>query len=319
LEESKPAVASDVPDVSVILPVYNESGHVAQEVDRIFAAFKRGNINGEIVVVDDGSTDGTSEVVDAIDGIRVIHLHINRGSGAARRVGTEAARGEIIVWTDADFTYPNDKIPELVAALEGYDQVVGSRDREAGTHRWLRTPVKWLIRRLAQFLVRTPIPDLNSGFRAFRRDVGSQFLNQLPTGFSCVTTMTMSFLANGYSVRYMPIEYAERAGRSKFHWWRDTSRYLMQVVRMVISYEPLRVFLPPGVFLLIVALTKGAYDVVEKDFRFASNTIVVLLMATQIIVLGLVADLIVRVNRPKEMVRGAASLGVDRGVGDRNG
>jgi len=295
-------------DVSVILPVYNEAGHVEAEVERIHAAFARGGLSGEIIVVDDGSTDGSSELVDAIPGIRVIHLPMNRGTGTARRIGTEAARGDVVVWTDADLTYPNDQIPELLEALKGHDQVVGARDHERGTLKVLRTPAKWMIRHLAQFLVRTPIPDLNSGFRAFRRDVGSQFLNQLPTGFSCVTTMTMSFLANGYTVAYMPIEYGTRAGRSKFHWWSDTRRYLMQVIRMMISYEPLRVFLPPGFLLLAASVGKGIFDVFDKDFRIGTNTIVLLLMATQIIVLGLVADLIVRVNRRPEMVPGAASL-----------
>jgi len=302
--------AHETIDVSVVLPVFNESGHVEAEVSRIAAAFERGNLRGEIIVVDDGSTDGSSEVVDRIAGIRVIHLPVNRGTGAARRIGTEAALGEVVVWTDADLTYPNDLIPELVAALDGKDQVVGARDHERGTLRVLRTPAKWLIRRLAQFLVRVQIPDLNSGFRAFRKDVGSQFLNQLPTGFSCVTTMTMSFLANGYTVGYMPIEYSKRAGRSKFHWWSDTRRYLLQVVRMMISYEPLRVFLPPGLVLFAAALGKGIFDVFDKDFRIGTNTIVLLLMATQIIVLGLVADLIVRVNRRPEMVPSAVSLSV---------
>ncbi len=305
-------VDNSVVDVSVILPVYNESGHVEAEVERILAAFTRGGLRGEIIVVDDGSTDGSSDLIDRIPGIRVIHLPINRGTGVARRVGSEAARGEVVVWTDADLTYPNDLIPELVAALDGKDQVVGARDHERGTLRVLRTPAKWLIRRLAQFLVRTPIPDLNSGFRAFRRDVGAQFLNQLPTGFSCVTTMTMSFLANGYTVGYMPIEYGKRAGRSKFHWWSDTRRYLLQVVRMMISYEPLRVFLPPGLVLLAAAVGKGIFDVFDKDFRIGTNTIVLLLMATQIIVLGLVADLIVRVNRRVVMVPSAVSRASDQ-------
>jgi len=306
--------------VSVILPVYNESGHVQAEVDRILAAFDRASLRGEIIVVDDGSTDGSSDLIDAIPGIRAMHLPVNRGTGAARRIGSEAARGEVVVWTDADLTYPNDLIPELVSALAGHDQVVGARDHERGTLKVLRTPAKWLIRHLAQFLVRTPIPDLNSGFRAFRKDVGAQFLNQLPTGFSCVTTMTMSFLANGYSVGYMPIEYATRAGRSKFHWWSDTRRYLMQVIRMMISYEPLRIFLPPGLFLLAVAVGKGVFDVFDKDFRIGTNTIVLLLMATQIIVLGLVADLIVRVNRRPEMVPSAASLSARQSAArDSNG
>ncbi len=107
-------------------------------------------------------------------------------------------------------------------------------------------PAKWLIRRLAQFLAGTKIPDLNSGFRAFRTDVARQYLNQLPVGFSCVTTITMTFLAGGYSVKYVPIDYAKRAGESKFHWYKDTRRYATQVVRMILSYNPLRIFMPVG-------------------------------------------------------------------------
>ena len=141
-------------------------------------------------------------------------------------------------------TYPNHEIPQLVKELDGYDQVVGARTSEQGTVKFARVPAKWLIRKLASYLVETKIPDLNSGLRAFRADVGRQYLNQLPPGFSCVTTLTMAFLANGYSVKYVPIEYSERAGQSKFHWWKDTKRYVTQVVRMVLSYNPLRVFLP---------------------------------------------------------------------------
>ena len=110
-------------------------------------------------------------------------------------------------------TYPNDTIPQLVKELDGYDQVVGARTTEEGTVKALRVPAKWFIRKLASFLTGTKIPDLNSGFRAFRTDVARQYLNQLPVGFSCVTTITMTFLADGYSVKYIPIEYAKRAGR----------------------------------------------------------------------------------------------------------
>ena len=154
------------------------------------------------------------------------------------------------MWTDVDMSYPNDEIPMLVKELDGYDQVVGARRTEEGTQRFFRVPAKWFIRRLASYLTDTEIPDLNSGLRAFRRDVGMQYVHHLPAGFSCVTTLTMSFLANGYSVKYVPIDYRPRAGTSKFHWWRDTKRYLLQVVRMSLSYNPLKVFLPIGLVLL---------------------------------------------------------------------
>ena len=202
-------------------------------------------------------------------------------------------------------TYPNDQIPALVKELDGYDQVVGARTSEQGTHRAARVPAKWFIRKLACFLVERPIPDLNSGFRAFRRDVGLQYVSQLPPGFSCVTTITMTFLANGYSVKYVPIDYAPRSGRSKFHWWSDTRRYLTQVIRLVLSYNPLRVFLPIGVALTLLGVGKLVYDLVDKDFRVATNTLLILFAAFQVFAVGLLADLVVRVTKPEAEVEPA--------------
>ena len=129
-----------------------------------------------------------------------------------------------------------------------------------------------------------------------------QYVHHLPAGFSCVTTLTMSFLANGYQVKYVPIDYFPRAGTSKFHWWRDTKRYLLQVVRMTLSYNPLKVFLPLGVGLLLLGLGKLVFDLVDKDFRVAINTLVILLAALQAITVGLLADLVVRSTRPPTQV-----------------
>lgn len=290
-------------DVSVVLPVYNEVGHLAQEVKRIEAALEASGRTFEIIVVDDGSDDGSGEALESIEGIRLIRFTVNRGSGSARKAGTRAARGRVVVWTDCDMTYPNDEIPRLVDALdEGWDQVVGARTSEQGTMRALRVPAKWLIRRLASYLTDTKIPDLNSGLRVFRREVGLQFLYLLPVGFSCVTTITMAFLANGYSVRYEPISYYPRAGNSKFHWWSDTRRYLLQVVRMVLMYNPLRVFGPAGIALLLIGVVKVGYDLDTKAGRIATNTITVLIAAGIVVMIGLLADLLVQLNRPRDAV-----------------
>jgi hypothetical protein len=199
-------------------------------------------------------------------------------------------------------TYPNDTIPRLVKELDGYDQVVGARTTEEGTMKSLRVPAKWFIRKLASFLTKTKIPDLNSGFRAFRTDVARQYLRHLPPGFSCVTTMTMTFLSGGYSVKYIPIEYGKRAGESKFHPIKDTRRYGIQVVRMVLSYNPLRLFLPTGFALLALGTGKLVYDLNTYDFRVTTNTLLILFAAFQVFAIGLLADLVVRVSRDRDEV-----------------
>ncbi len=295
------APASPDVDVSVVLPVYNESAHLAAEIDRITAALKASPYTWELVVVDDGSSDGSGDLALGRAGVRLLRSARNRGAGSARRIGTLAARGRVVVWTDADMTYPNHQIPALVEALGDGDQIVGARTTEQGSLKLLRIPAKWVIRHLASYLTRTPIPDLNSGFRAMRRDVAVQFADQLPDGFSCVTTVTMAFLMNGYSVRYTPIPYAARAGRSKFHWWDDTRRYGLQVIRMMLSHDPLRVFMPLAVAMGAAFAAKLGYDLIAKDLRVATNTLLLGFAAIQVLVTGLLADLVVRTSQPRKL------------------
>ena len=293
----------DSVDVSIVLPVFNELGHLEEEIDRIRKTMDESDYSYEIVVVDDGSTDGSGQRLKDIEGIRLVRFGTNRGSGSARKYGTQSAHGSIIVWTDVDMTYPNDSIPDLLDQLGGFDQVVGARTSEEGTVRLLRGPAKWLIRKLASYLTGVRIPDLNSGFRAFRRDVALQFLHLLPRGFSCVTTITMAFLSNGYSIKYIPIDYAPRAGESKFHWWKDTKRYLLQVLRLTLMWEPMRIFGPPAALLTIVGVGKLVYDLVDKDFRVATNTIVILGVAFALALIGMVADMLVQLNkRPHDVM-----------------
>ena len=294
--------APDQCDISVVLPVYNEKGHLRAEIDRIRAALEASKYSFELIVVDDGSSDGSEKELPGIPGITLITHGKNQGSGAARRTGTTAARGRVVVWTDVDMTYPNDLIPQLVDSMAGFDHVVGWRQTEEGTLKWLRTPAKWIIRKLASFLSETDIKDLNSGLRAFRRDVAMQYVHELPKGFSCVTTLTMSFLGNGYSVGFFPIEYFPRAGRSKFHWLKDTRRYILQVIRMTLSYNPLKVFLPTGLTLLGLGLVKLGFDWAQRDFRLAANTLLIFFAALQVITVGLLADLVVRATKSPNSV-----------------
>jgi glycosyltransferase involved in cell wall biosynthesis len=289
------------PVASVVLPCYNEAAHVLLELERITAALDASGLPYEVLAIDDASSDDTLQVLrDAerrFPHLRVIAFRRNGGSGTARRIGTGLARGEIVVWTDADMTYPNERIPELVAELlvdPSFDQVVGARTSEEGTHKWLRVPAKWFIRKVAERLTNQEIPDLNSGLRAFRRSVSLPYLRLLPPGFSCVTTITLSFLSNQHDIKYLPIEYAKRAGTSKFHFLHDAYRYILQVLRMVMYFDPLKVLMPPALWLLLIGLIKGVVDMVRHPFYFPASTVLLVLSSLIIASMALLADLVVR-------------------------
>jgi glycosyltransferase involved in cell wall biosynthesis len=299
--EDGPGGPGPSPYVTVVLPCYNEGAHVLEEIERITAALNASELSYELLCIDDASTDDTLAVLrDAMQRyahVRVLTFRRNGGSGTARRIGTQQARGEIVVWTDADMTYENERIPELVRILRddhSYDQVVGARTTEEGTHKWARVPAKWFIRKVAEWLTKTRIPDLNSGLRAFRRDVSLPYLRLLPAGFSCVTTLTIAFLSNQHDIKYVETSYAKRAGTSKFHFVHDAYRYILQVLRMVMYFDPLKVLMPLALWLIGLGLVKGVVDMVRHPFYFPASTVLLVVSGLMIGSLALLSDLVVR-------------------------
>jgi polyisoprenyl-phosphate glycosyltransferase len=288
-------------DVTIILPCFNEQDHVLAEIERISLAMDATEFSYELLVIDDKSTDGTLAVlqgaVKRFPNMRLMPFRRNGGSGTARRIGTNEAYGRIVVWTDADMTYPNERIPEFVQYLldnPDVDQVVGARTTEQGTHKFFRVPAKWVIRKVAERLAAMKIPDLNSGLRAFRRDVSLPYLRLLPPGFSCVTTITMSFLSNQHAVDYLPIDYSKRAGTSKFHFVKDAYRYILQVLRMVMYFNPIKVLMPLALWLFFAGIVKGIVDVIRYDLRVTTSTLLLVMSGLIIASMALLADLIVR-------------------------
>ena len=290
-------------DVSVVLAAFNEAHCIQQELNIVCDALDDSSFTYEVLVIDDGSSDETAQLVNAYDheAVRLIRHRHNQGSGAARKTGTLAARGQYVVWSDVDLTYPNDRIPDFVQHLINVDadQVVGARDSERGTMKVLRVPAKLFIRKLACFLTGTHIPDLNSGLRVFRRAVGLRYIDLLPKGFSCVTTITLAFLCNGHSVEYIPIRYAKRAGKSKFHPLKDTYRYITQVARMVTYFEPLKVFLPMSLGLVALGAVSSGINV-WRSGTMQEMDLVIGLAGFLLGALGLIADLFVQYQRKME-------------------
>ncbi len=283
--------------ISVVIPAYNEAGAITPTLEKIKAVLAQAQLAGEIIVVDDGSSDGTATAVSQCDGIRVFRHPQNKGYGASLKTGIRQACHNHIVIIDADGTYPCEMIPELAAKMEDYDMVVGARTGETVEVPLVRRPAKWLLNRLANYLSGVEIPDLNSGLRAFKRDVAINYFRLLPSGFSFTTSITLAMLTNDYNVLYVPIDYYERTGKSKIKPIRDTINFFSLVVRVVLSYRPLRVFVPLVSLLLLVSSGKVIYDINAYDFHLATSTVVLLTLTFQVIFLGLIADLVVSLHK----------------------
>jgi polyisoprenyl-phosphate glycosyltransferase len=288
--------------LTVLLPAFNEEAAIERVLAEVVEALADEPIRYEIVVVDDASTDRTAELAERFAAdcwqttVRVVRCAENRGAGAARKVGIRQAQGEIVVMLDADGSYPADAIPALLRWFPAYDQVNGARTSEQGTMPWLRKPAKWFIRKLASYLTGHQIPDLNTGLKAFKREAMLGWLWVVPNGFSCVTTMTLAFLTNGYAVKYVPTVYRPRIGRSKFHPIKDTLAYLSTVLRIVLYFRPLKVFLPLSGMLISLGVAKTVADWWATGSMQESD-IVIFVAGFMTCMLGLLAEVIVAHHR----------------------
>lgn len=225
--------------ISIVIPIYNEANNLAQEYNIIKKVMDGSNYPYEIIVVNDGSTDDSLKIVSGLKHVRLIDLKKRKGNGYARRIGTMAALGDIIAWSDCDLSYPNYIIPEMIKAMieKNYDQIIGARNCETGNLKYLRYLVKWIIKKIASALTSTDIQDLNSGLRLFKKESGTRYFHLLPNGFSCMATMTLAFICDGLSIGYFPINYLKRRGKSKFHPVWDTIKYFIQVIKVIIYFK----------------------------------------------------------------------------------
>lgn len=287
-------------DVTILMPCYNEAEALPSVVAEIRVAMKDAGFSYEILVVDDQSSDNSVAVAEGL-GCRVIRRKLRRGAGAARKTGILAAAGKVIVMLDADGTYVAGDIPKMLAYFPEYDQVNGARTSEQGTWALLRMPAKWLIRLLASYLAKYPIPDLNTGLKAFKREPMLGYLWTIPDGFSCVSSMTLAFLCNGHAVKYIPTEYRKRIGRSKFHPVKDTYNYIVTVFRLITYFEPLRVFFPAAMLLILGGILKSLHDYYFVLGRLQLSDIILIVTGVVVGFQGLLADLIVAQARARAM------------------
>ncbi len=280
--------------LSVIQPAKNEAASLETLLPRLRKVLQALGRETEVIVVDDGSTDHTAEVCQRNAVRRVAHPYCT-GNGAAVKSGARAAQGEILVFMDADGQHDPAAIPALLAKIEeGYDMAVGARTMQghAGMH---RLAANRFYNALATWMVNRPVLDLTSGLRAVRAEKFRRFLYLLPNGFSYPSTITMSFFRSGYPVCYVPVEVAQREGRSHIRLLRDGVRFLVIIFKIGTLYSPLKLFIPISAAFFLTGLGYYCYTFLAYH-RFTNMSALLFVTSVLVFVLGLLSEQIALLN-----------------------
>lgn len=290
--------------LSVLIPAFNEEQAIEATVRRVHAALAAAANPFEIVVIDDGSTDRTPDI---LKNIVLPQLHIithsqNRGYGASMKTGIRRSHGSLIATIDADGTYPLEDFPRLLQELRSgqTDMVVGARVKKGAHIPWIRRPAKAILGILARTLTGMNIPDLNSGMRIFTRELGERYMHLYPQRFSFTITITLAALTNDYIVTFLPIDYHKRIGRSTMssglNGIRNFLRFLGLIVRIVTYFRPLKFFVWPSALLVALGFGTIGYTLFA-DRNVSDSGMLMLLTGLQTVLFGLLAEAVVRNRR----------------------
>ena len=286
--------------ISIIIPCYNEKKAIRDTVESIQSVIHNAEIKDiEIICVNDGSTDGSEHVLNALasehetDGLSLVHHNRNQGYGAALKTGIRRSQKTYVCITDADGTYPNERIPDLINQItkDDLDMVVGARVGPNVDYSKIRSIPKMILVPWVSFLCGTDVPDMNSGLRIFRRDRALDFLKLLPDGFSFTTTITICLLRNRYAVEFTPISYAKRIGKSHIKPIRDTLRFSQLILRTGMYFAPMRLLSPLIAALGVLFIASGTYDLAILN-NLTDKTVLLGFASLNIAMFALLADMI---------------------------
>lgn len=283
-------------DVSICIPVHNEKLALRPTVLELIEAFDKLPYEYEIIIIDDGSTDNCLDSIKDLN-VRIVHHRRNLGGGIARVTGMRYAKAPIIFQTDADGTYPCDKIPQIMEAVQHSELVIAARNRESATDwRLLRSTLKWLLKVLGSILSGHKIPDLNSGMRAYNRRLALRYAYLYPRGHSIMSTMTLAFLTEGLQVEFIEIDYRKRIGKSSFRPIQDTYNYLVTIIRTIVYFDPLRLLMPISLFTAFVGIFFTLRDIILFQ-QINSVTVISWITTLLVIMLAVLSDQFSRLSR----------------------
>lgn len=278
--------------ISIVIPVYNEEKSLASFLDICTSLKEKYPQIIEVIVVDDASSDQSGNILKPRNDIYLITNAYNLGYGASLKRGIRQAKGEWIFIIDADGTYPIERLIDFLPYLSDYDMVVGSRAIENNNIPLLRRPAKKFLNWFASFIVKFPIPDLNSGMRLFRREYCLEFWGLYPSRFSFTSTITLAFIRSNYLIKYIPIDYYKRIGDSSISPW-DFFGFLALVFRIAFYFNPLRFLIPFSLVFILTGFIKGFYDLFNINL-VGNFSILLIILGLMILVTGLLVDLLFR-------------------------
>jgi glycosyltransferase involved in cell wall biosynthesis len=272
------------PTVSIIIPAYNEAGYIGELISKIRTLVP----DFQILVIDDGSNDGTAEAARAA-GAEVCSHPYNIGNGAAVKTGIREATGDILVFMDGDGQHDPDDISRLLSHMPEYDLVVGARslkDQASFGRAFGNVLYNWLAGYVAKF----PVKDLTSGFRAVKARVARSMIYLLPNTYSYPTTMTLAVLRTGLSLKYVPIRTKRRQkGKSNISLFKDGVRFFMIITRICTLFSPFRVFLPVSFFMFVLGLLRYVQTYFTEG-RFTNMSALLITTAVLIFMMGMISE-----------------------------
>ncbi len=284
-EQAQPANVPDWGTLSIVIPAYNEG----DSVGNVIAKLQKLRPDAEIIVVDDGSKDDTTQAARAA-GARVIRHPYNKGNGAAVKTGLRNAHGDIVLLLDADGQHPPEDIESVLAGIGEYDLVVGARTKDSESAK-IRDLGNAIFNNLATYLSGHKIPDLTSGFRAMKRDHIMEFIHLLPNLYSYPTTSTLAFLKAGYNVQFVSIKARKGTGRSNTKILRDGTRAIVIIMRMITLFAPMKIFLPISLGLFLLGVIYGLGNVfLAPEHRVPNGSVLLILSSLFIFLFGLISE-----------------------------
>ena len=296
--------------ISLLIPVFNEEKAISDTINRCHMVLSQTGEEFEIVVINDGSTDRTNEILEAtnLPSLHIIKHPNNQGYGSSIKTGIRHSGGGLIATIDADGTYPIEELPVLFAKLKETcaDMVVGARTKKGAKIPFIRRPAKAIVSFLANTLTGMHIPDNNSGMRIFTRSLAQEFMHLYPQRFSFTITITLAALTNGYIVEFVPIDYFKRTGKSTlsgFNGFKHFLQFLGLIIRITTYFQPLRFFMWPGMLLIGLGAVTMGYTL-WKNVNISDAGLLLLLTGMQIFLFGILAEVVVRQRQPGHVSQG---------------